>query len=89
MKAFKRHPEEVGMTYLQHLRFASHLSWLLFSLSLISLIHSVFPFLYTKTVSTKIKELHMELSKKIACEKCCCCKDAECKCEHKECCCKK
>lgn len=89
MSAFTEHPKDVGMTYMEHLKFALSLSRLLFTLAMFSLVHAIFPFLLTKTVSTRIKELHMELSKEKTCKECCCCKDSECKCQHKECCCKK
>lgn len=89
MKLFTKHPKEVDMTYIEHLMFALKLSALFFLLSIVSLTHAVFPFLFTKTASNLIKELHMELSEKRACGECCCCKTKECKCKHCDCCCEK
>lgn len=92
MNPFCKHPEEVDMTYTEHMWFALRLSMIFALLSIVSLTHAVFPFLFVKTASTLIKELHMELSKRKAAAECCCCKSKECKCEececkHKECAC--
>lgn len=92
MNPFCKHPKEVEMTYFEHMKFALRLSGIFALLSIASLTHAIFPFLFTKTASKLIEELHMELSKRKAADECCCCKSKECKCEeckceHKKCAC--
>lgn len=55
---FTEHPNAVGETYLQHFVVAVKISAKLFVSALACLTHAVFPFLFTTTASTKIKELH-------------------------------
>jgi hypothetical protein len=55
---FFDHPESVGESYLQHLskasRFAARLAWA----GLACLLHGLFPFLFVKTGSRIITQLH-------------------------------
>jgi hypothetical protein len=55
---FFDHPESVGESYLQHLskasRFAARLVWA----GLACLLHGLFPFLFVKTGSRIITQLH-------------------------------
>jgi len=48
---FTRHPNSVGETYWQHLRFALKFSVFMLLASLTALIHGLFPFLLSKTSS--------------------------------------
>ncbi len=56
-----KHLEDVNMDYMMHLRFAWLLALKLFLLSLISLVHGIFPFIFTSTVSDGIKSLDLQL----------------------------
>lgn len=55
---FIQHPNAVGMTYLQHFRFAFNLAFRLFIAACCSVIHAVFPFLFTSYSSSTIRELN-------------------------------
>lgn len=55
---FNKHPEEVGMTYRQHMRFALMLARKTFAASLASVVHAFFPFLFTTTTSNTVFELY-------------------------------
>lgn len=83
---FNKHPKEVGMTYFQHMKFAIKMSLSLFVLSITTLIHAIFPFLFVENVSNFIKETHMKLENR-KCENCNCCEKNCNKCEN--CVCKK
>jgi len=52
---FTKHPHEQGETYLQHMWGAWKIVYLLKTLEVKCLVHSLFPFLYTDAVSTKIE----------------------------------
>jgi hypothetical protein len=51
VNSFTKHPEEVGMTYWQHFRFAMNLAKLTFKACFASVIHAFFPFLFVNTTS--------------------------------------
>jgi hypothetical protein len=55
---FRKHPNDVGMTYNEHRRFARMLARRTFAISVASLVHSFFPFLFTTTTSSTIVELY-------------------------------
>ena len=59
---FTKHPKKLGETYLQHMWGAVRYSFTFLLLFSVSLIHSVFPFLFTKTASCVIQEMaeHMK-----------------------------
>lgn len=52
-----KHLNECGESYLKHMTEAWLISSVLFSASLICLIHSIFPFLFQKTASTMTKKI--------------------------------
>jgi len=56
-----KHLKDVNMTYMEHWMFACIVALKLFLLSLISLIHGIFPFIFTRMVSDGIKSLDLEL----------------------------
>ena len=56
------HLNEVGETYWEHLWCTIKYSCLFIGLSIVILIHGIFPFILTNTASNKIKELHSDLS---------------------------
>jgi hypothetical protein len=51
VNSFTRHPEEVGMTYFQHFRFAMTLAKLSFRACFASVVHAFFPFTFVTTTS--------------------------------------
>lgn len=55
---FTDHPATVGETYWQHLAAASGFSWRLMAAALACLVHALLPFLFVKTGSRAIAELH-------------------------------
>ena len=59
---FTKHPKEVGETYLEHLFNAVRFAFTFLLLFVVALIHSIFPFLLTKTASCVVQEMakHME-----------------------------
>ena len=59
---FTKHPNELGESYLRHMYNALRYSFTFILLFSVSLIHSVFPFLFTKTASCVVQEMakHME-----------------------------
>jgi len=56
-----KHLKDVNMTYMEHGTFAWMLALKLFLLSLISLVHGIFPFIFTRMVSDGIKSLDLEV----------------------------
>jgi len=58
---FTKHPKEVGESYLQHLLVAWKYSFTLFLLFLMAFIHSIFPFIFKNTTSSKIIKMAEDL----------------------------
>jgi hypothetical protein len=56
-----KHLEDVSMTYTEHWMFAWSLALKLFLLSLISLAHGMFPFIFLSTTSNGIKQLSSDI----------------------------
>ena len=61
---FTKHPYEVGETYLQHMWAAIRYSFTFFLLVFVSLIHAVFPFLFTKTAKCVIQEMSAHIKER-------------------------
>ena len=59
--SFSEHPATVGETYWQHLRSAAGFSFDMIRGGLACLVHGVFPFLFTTTGSSVIRNLHERL----------------------------
>jgi len=59
---FTEHPQKVGETYLQHMRNALRFSVTFSLLVVVSVIHSILPFLFTKTASCVVQAMaaHMK-----------------------------
>jgi hypothetical protein len=57
-KAFTEHPASVGETYTEHLAMASGFGVRMIFGGLACLLHGIFPFLFVKTGSACIQELH-------------------------------
>ena len=55
---FKDHPSEVGENYTEHMGSALFFSGKLFIAAVCCLVHAFLPFLFTKTGSAIIAELH-------------------------------
>ena len=55
---FTDHPATVGETYWQHLASAWGFSWRMMLASLACLVHALLPFLFEKTGSRAITQLH-------------------------------
>ena len=58
LAAFRRHPATVGETYGEHLAFASGIGSRLLLAGAACLLHGLFPFLFERTGSRTIVELH-------------------------------
>ncbi len=57
-RLFTDHPASVGESYLEHMGQAGSFSLRLFLASLACLVHALLPFLFVKTGSRLITELH-------------------------------
>ncbi len=57
-KLFTDHPATVGESYWQHLASAWGFSWRMMLASLACLIHALLPFLFERTGSRAITQLH-------------------------------
>jgi hypothetical protein len=57
-----KHLEKVGETYFEHFWNTFKYASLFLGLTMIILIHGVFPFIFTTTASSRIKLLNKELS---------------------------
>ena len=55
---FLAHPRSVNESYLQHMVFAGGFALRLFLAALAALIHAILPFLFEKTASGMIAEMH-------------------------------
>ena len=59
--SFTKHPNEVGLSYFQHMFFAFGVTWKLFYCVFACFIHAFFPFLFTNTTSGVVKQLHSKI----------------------------
>ena len=57
-RLFNDHPASVDETYLQHMAFAGQFSGKLFLAGFAAAVHAVLPFLFEKTASRLINEMH-------------------------------
>lgn len=57
-----KHLKDVNMTYTEHWMFAWILALKLFLLSLIALVHGIFPFILVHLVSDGVKSIDSELN---------------------------
>ena len=64
---FTKHPEEVGETYFEHMYNALRYSVTFLLLFFVALIHSIFPFLFTRTASCVIQEMARHIEKREKC----------------------
>ena len=59
--AFTAHPGSVDETYVQHLIFASRFAARLFAAGAAALIHAILPFMFEKTASNLIRQMHHDI----------------------------
>ena len=62
MDAFTRHPAAVGETYGEHLAFATGVGGRLMLAGIACLLHGIFPFLFERTGSRTIIDLHARVT---------------------------
>jgi hypothetical protein len=62
LAAFTRHPASVGETYVEHFRFASRFGLRMISAGLACLLHGLLPFLFTRTGSSAVLDLHSRMT---------------------------
>ena len=60
-RLFTEHPEAVGETYGEHLVMASGFGLRMIGAGLACLVHALLPFLFVKTGSIAIAELHQRM----------------------------
>ena len=60
-RLFLDHPESVGETYLEHMRFAGGFAVSLLAAGFAALIHAFLPFMFEKTASGVIERLHRRM----------------------------
>ncbi|MGQ0677626.1 MAG: DUF6356 family protein [Rhodospirillales bacterium] len=58
---FNDHPAAVGESYAEHLAAASGFGWRMILAGLACIIHGLLPFLFTRTASAAIGELHARM----------------------------
>ena len=62
---FTAHPHSVGETYLEHAKAASGCGFRMVFAGLACIIHSVIPFIFIRTASQAILELHAQFAKRL------------------------
>lgn len=55
---FTKHPRDIGETYFEHFRAASSFGFRMITGGLACMVHGIFPFMFEKTGSKKIRHLH-------------------------------
>jgi hypothetical protein len=58
VQLFTSHPRSVDETYLEHMLFAAGFSVKLMAAGLAALVHAFLPFLFERTASTMINQMH-------------------------------
>jgi len=61
MNPFTKHPHSINETYFEHMFNAMKFVLVLVCLAVVGFIHSIFPFVFKKTISNGIEELHQRL----------------------------
>ena len=59
---FTKHPHHVGEPYAEHMAAAAGFGWTLFVAGIACMIHAVLPFLFEKTASHCVAQLHGHMS---------------------------
>jgi hypothetical protein len=66
-KLFLDHPRSVGESYTQHAGFAAVVGFRMIFAGLACLLHGLFPFLFVRTGSNCIRDLHANLDVRRPC----------------------
>ncbi|WP_284126631.1 DUF6356 family protein [Parerythrobacter aestuarii] len=61
MRLFTEHPNSVGESYFEHMRVAASFGWPMIVAGIGAVLHGIFPFLFEKTGSKAIMQLHGRL----------------------------
>ena len=61
-ESIMKHLKDINLSWARHLRFALGLASKLFRLSLIAVVHGIFPSIFTSKVSDEVHKLNEELS---------------------------
>jgi hypothetical protein len=64
-KLFTEHPESVGETYGEHLVHATGFGVRMVGAGLACMLHALLPFIFVKTGSQAINELHARMSRRV------------------------
>ena len=64
-RIFTDHPQSVGATYFEHMRFAGWFAARLLMAGGAALVHAVIPCLFEKTASRMISQMHARLTRLI------------------------
>jgi hypothetical protein len=64
-RIFTDHPQSVGETYFEHMRFAGWFASRLLMAGGAALVHAVIPCLFEKTASRMISQMHARLTRRI------------------------
>ena len=64
-RIFTDHPQSVGETYFEHMRFAGWFAARLLMAGGAALVHAVIPCLFEKTASRMISQMHARLTRLI------------------------
>ena len=62
---FIKHPKEVGMSYMEHARFALYLARKTFTIAIASVVHAIFPFLFVTYTSSQLNRLNNLLKERV------------------------
>lgn len=62
IRLFSDHPTSVGETYAEHASYAAGFGFRMVLGGLACMIHAIFPFLFVKTASSCVRELHGRIS---------------------------
>ena len=61
-RAFTDHPASVGESYFEHMRFAARFAARLFAAAGAASVHAVLPFMFEKTASRLICQMHADMA---------------------------
>ncbi len=65
---FTDHPQSVGESYFEHMRFAAGFSFQMMGAGLAALVHAFLPFLFVSTASQLVAQMHNRNSKRFDCD---------------------
>ena len=60
-RLFTDHPRSVDESYFEHMQFAGSFSARLFAAAFAALVHALLPFLFERTASTMIDDMHRRM----------------------------